>query len=341
MDNLAAVIPAAKARLEVQSVENYVPGLNQLLIKNTCIAFNPLEWKIAKLGFFPIPYPSIIGFSYGGQVEAIGDNVSGFSIGDYVVVSRKASDNDNKFGGYQKFAIASADAAIKLLRGEDLKNAASSYTNFRAVVAITNIVLGLDRPSLDGPKPKNGKKVLVYGGSSSVGSLAIQLTSQAGYTVLTTSSPRNLAFVSKLGAEKVVDHTTSGKEVIASLVAEGPFDFVLDAISLPSTVSVVVSVLEAQKGGSFVTMMPGAEDEVLPSGVTRLYDAFPFLLEREENKEAQQWVADYFPNALSRGLIQPVAVEKVKGGLKGVNDALDRLERGVSAAKLVANPWED
>jgi NADPH:quinone reductase-like Zn-dependent oxidoreductase len=340
MSNLAAILPSAKARLEVHEVEKYTPGPNELLIKNTCIAFNPLEWKIIKFELFPLQYPSILGFSYGGEVEAVGNPANGFSKGDFVVTSRRAVDNDNKYGGYQRYVVASADAAIKLASAGDLEKAASGLTNFLAVVAILNIKLGMGLPSLNGPPPKNGKKLLVYGGSSSVGSLAIQYATQAGYTVTSTSSPRNLDFVLKVGAEKVVDHTQAEKDVVALLTAEGPFDFTLDAISLPSTVNIVVSVLAAQKGGTFATMMPGPENEVLPEGVTRIYDAYPFLLEREENKQVKKWVGEFFPKAIASGSIVPTAVQKVDGGLDGANAALDRLERGVSGVKLIANPWE-
>jgi NADPH:quinone reductase-like Zn-dependent oxidoreductase len=80
--NLAAVIPTAKAPLEVREVETYLPKANEILIKNTIIAFNPVESKIAKLAIFPLEYPAILGYSYGGVVEALGSKITNFKVGD-------------------------------------------------------------------------------------------------------------------------------------------------------------------------------------------------------------------------------------------------------------------
>lgn len=63
-----------------------------------------------------------------------------------------------------------------------------------------------------------GKTILIWGGSSSVGSNAIQLAKAAGFEVVTTSSPRNFDHVKSLGASKVFD--SSSPRVIADIVAE-------------------------------------------------------------------------------------------------------------------------
>ena len=54
MANLARVIIAAKASLEVREVKIFKPGPYKLLIKNKVIAFNPIEYKIIKLGIILI-----------------------------------------------------------------------------------------------------------------------------------------------------------------------------------------------------------------------------------------------------------------------------------------------
>ncbi len=52
-----------------------------------------------------------------------------------------------------------------------------------------------------------GKSVLVWGGSSSIGSIAIQLVAAAGYKVITTASAKNHEYVKALGATAVFDHS--------------------------------------------------------------------------------------------------------------------------------------
>ena len=48
----------------------------------------------------------------------------------------------------------------------------------------------------------------------------------------------------------------------------------------------------------------------------------------------------YLPQGISNGAITLLLVEKVRGGLKGANEALDRLQKGTGGVKLIADPWE-
>lgn len=56
------------------------------------------------------------------------------------------------------------------------------------------------------PLKKNGRSILVWGGSSSVGAYAIQLASLGGFKVVATASPANFDYVRSLGADVVVDY---------------------------------------------------------------------------------------------------------------------------------------
>jgi NADPH:quinone reductase-like Zn-dependent oxidoreductase len=71
---------------------------------------------------------------------------------------------------------------------------------------------------------------------------------QAGYTVITTSSPADHALVSGFRAAAVVDHTQSADDVVAALKQHGPYDFAFDAISTPPATAINAAVLGAQSG---------------------------------------------------------------------------------------------
>jgi NADPH:quinone reductase-like Zn-dependent oxidoreductase len=77
--------------------------------------------------------------------------------------------------------------------------------------------LALQYPSAN-PKP-TGTTLLIWGGSTSVGSNAIQLAVAAGYEVITTSSPRNFDYVKRLGASQVFDYNKKStvEDVIKAL----------------------------------------------------------------------------------------------------------------------------
>jgi NADPH:quinone reductase-like Zn-dependent oxidoreductase len=197
--------------------------------------------------------------------------------------------------------------------------------------------LGIERPRLDREKSAlKNKKVLIYGGSSSFGGLSVQYLSRAGCTVVTTSSPRNRNFVEKLGASVVVDHTLESETLVDKLVGGSPYDIIVDMISLPDTIAVT-----AQGGGKLYAMEPASGAESLPRGVTRVFEPWSESLYEEKNRNLQEWVTQiYLPQCIAQGTIIPLPVEKVAGGLEGINEALDRLQKGVSGVRLVANPWE-
>lgn len=341
MANLAAIITAAKAPLEVQEVDTHTPGPNELLIKNEVIAFHPVDFKIAKLAVFPISYPAILGISFGGTVIAIGPQVTGFRVGDKVAAAKGLGSSGNQYGAYQRYVVVGETTASKVPEDIDITVPVSLTGNLATVVGLLSGSAGLDKPSLDGNVSAKGKQVLIYGGTSSFGSLAIQYAAQAGYTVVTTTSSKHKGFVSKLGAKEVVDHTQDQGVLIKALVAQGPYELVVDSISLPNTVRVTAEVVAAQGGGKLYTLQPAFGPETLPDGVTREFAHWSAALHEEKNTALLRWVyATYLPQGVAGGKIIPLPAEKVRGGLEGVNDALDRLQRGVSGVKLVADPWE-
>jgi NADPH:quinone reductase-like Zn-dependent oxidoreductase len=340
--NLAAILHSPKSPLSVHPVDFYTPGPHELLVKNTTIAFNPIEYKIAKLGAIPVDCPIILGSTFAGTIEAIGSEVTDHQIGTRVVVSKRFGVRGNQYGAYQRYVVVADKMISRVPDGIDEIVPASLMMNLTCVVGLFTGRLGLDRPRLDGPKPAaKNKKVLVYGGSSSFGGLSNQYLSQAGYTTVTTSSPRNRSFVDKLGAGVVVDHTLESDALIDRLVAEGPYDIVVDMISLSSTIAVTASVLAAQGGGKLYAMEPAFGAESLPEGVTRVFEPWSESLYDEKNRDLQEWVTQtYLPQGIAQGAIIPLPIDKVVGGLEGINEALHRLLQGVSGVKLVANPWE-
>ncbi|KAF2670373.1 GroES-like protein [Microthyrium microscopicum] len=337
--NEAIIIPAAKAPLEIILVETYTPGPKELLIRNEAIALNPAEWKIAKLGIFPLNYPVISGFSFGGTVTSIGSSVTRFQVGDRVAASMYFPPKQgNQYGGYQKFVVVGEETAAKVPDAVDIATGAALTGNLTTVVGIFEGRLGLGKPDFEKGVVGKGEKVLVYGGSSSLGSLSVQYVAQAGYEVVTTSSPRNMGWVSGLGATAVVDHTLGDEETAKALIERGPYVAVVDTISLEDTILVNKKVLDAQGGGTLFGVAVSAEDKI-PEGLTYESMSWPAILHEERNAGLMSWsFHEYLEQALAKGKLITPPIEKIGGGLKGVQVALDKLEKGVSGVKLVVDP---
>ena len=121
--------------------------------------------------------------------------------------------------------------------------------------------LALDLPSTSIEPGSTGGVVVVWGGSSSVGSCAIQLLKNSGYEVFATASKRNLAYVKELGATAAFDY--SGSDVVGEIVnalmgkeVAGYFD----AISHQETVQAMVQIASKSNGVKFVaSVLPGTE----------------------------------------------------------------------------------
>ncbi|KAF4834493.1 Dehydrogenase azaJ [Colletotrichum tropicale] len=341
MPHSAAVIPAATTPLVVQDVETPQPGSHELLIKNEFIALVPIDAKLAKLGVFPIPYPAILGTSYGGTVTAVGPNVTDFKVGDKVASAKTAGAEGNKFGAFQKQVIARDVTTSKLPTSVDFSGPVGLIGNFSTVIGLFNEHLGLHKPGAHSKAPPNGKKILVYGGTSSFGSLSVQYLAQAGYDVVTTTSPRHKSLVAKLGAVKVIDHTQSSDAVIKALNAEGPYDYVVDSISLPDTIKITGGVLGAQGGGKIYALLPPFGPDDLPADVTREFGSWSAPLGEEKNAGLLKWAFNtYFPQAIAENKLIPLPTQKIDGGLGALNEALDILNKGVSGLKVVVNPQE-
>ncbi|KAF0318590.1 F-box domain protein [Colletotrichum asianum] len=337
MPHSAAVIPAATTPLVVQDVETPQPGSHELLIKNELIALVPIDAKLAKLGVFPIPYPAILGTSYGGTVTAVGPNVTDFKVGDKVASAKTAGAEGNKFGAFQKQVIARDVTTSKLPASVDFSGPVGLIGNFSTVIGLFNEHLGLHKPDAHSKSPPNGKKILVYGGTSSFGSLSVQYLAQAGYDVVTTTSPRHKSLVAKLGAVKVIDHTQSSDAVIKALNAEGPYDYVVDSISLPDTIKITGGVLGAQGGGKIYALLPPFGPDDLPAGVTREFGSWSAPLGEEKNAGLLKWAFNtYFPQAIAENKLIPLPTQKIDGGLGALNEALDILNKGVSAKDEVS-----
>lgn len=340
LENLAAIIPSAKAVIELSSGPIYSPGPHELLVKNTSLAFNPLEWKVQKLGFFTTSYPAITGFSFGGTVVALGSAVTGFSVGDRVVVA-KSLNLGNQYGTFQKYALAKDATISRVPDSVSLDDASAVISNLMTTVGALNIAMGMERPPLEGTAPKRREKILIYGGSSVLGSLAAEFATRAGYTVVTTSSPKNKADVEMFASDGVIiDHTLSKDKLVDAIVKEGPYDYLFDTITSPATKPILAGVLVAQGGGSYWSVAAAYPESDLPSNVERKGMSYPPLV--EGNEEVRKWFyEEYLPRGLESGAVSIPKIEKLKGGLGAVQDALDKMREGkTGGAKLIADPWE-
>jgi NADPH:quinone reductase-like Zn-dependent oxidoreductase len=192
-------------------------------------------------------------------------------------------------------------------------------------------------------KTEQGKKILIWGGSSAMGSLSISYAKQAGYTVISTSSKHNFDLLKSLGADYVFNHSDPATvDAIRNLF---PIDYWFDTISLKSTVSTILKILapegEPITKANVLLLLPPAwvGIDTFPEGVTTQFHRFS--THSPENAEWHKHFLGrdgFMEQGIRSGVIKGVPPE-VLGGLDQVEAGIDAVWNGVSGKKIVIEPW--
>ena len=175
---------------------------------------------------WPHKAPYIPGWDVAGIVEAVGDEVEGFAVGDEVYAYHRPEferDPTDVISANGCLAEYVSVPAHRLAR----KPASASWSEAAGLpLAGLTAYQGLH----DHLKLVAGSSVLITGGSGGVGGLAVQLAKAAGLTVVATCSAKNVAYVAGLGADVVIDYGAG--DVAAAVLARFPggVDAVLDTI---------------------------------------------------------------------------------------------------------------
>lgn len=147
-----------------------------------------------------------------------------------------------------------------------LVNAAVLPISISTAASALFLELQAPLPSFD-PTP-TGKKILVWGGSSSVGSSAIQFAVAAGLEVVTTASSVNHDLVRSLGATHIFDYKSPDVVDQISLLLK-PGDLVVDTISSQDTQAKCAGILARLGGGKLPVMLPA--EMKLPKNVDAVF----------------------------------------------------------------------
>ncbi|KAL8714398.1 MAG: hypothetical protein Q9220_001731 [cf. Caloplaca sp. 1 TL-2023] len=280
-------------------------------------------------------YPIIPGVDVAGTIVEVGKNVTRYKVGDRVLgcaiglINKKFSDS-----GFQEYTVLRAVLSSSIPDSMSFEQAAVIPLGLTTAASglYPDDHLHLAYPTLD-PKPQD-KTLLIWGGASSVGSNATQLAVGSGYQVITTSSAKNFEFMKKLGASQVFDYTKPNvvDEVLAALKGK-PGAGIFDAIG-GAGVEKCLEVAAKSDDFKFVSTVQQVPEK-LPEGVSAKY---MFSVGIEHNEVGKAVFERFLPEALARGKYIAAPDAHVIGkGLEHVQAALDMMEKGVSAKKIVVS----
>ncbi|KAJ8088416.1 hypothetical protein PM082_022489 [Marasmius tenuissimus] len=186
---------------------------------------------------------------------------------------------------------------------------------------------------------KAGEPILILGGSSSVGQLVIQIAKHLGYSpIITTSSVKHADRLKSLGATHVMDRSTPDASLVSEIQGithNKPIELVYDAVGAINQAQIDLLA----PGGAYVLA-----DPLVLGAKLAFNDGRRLLIAGGVVHGFKEFGASLFEKLeglLERGVIKPLRVEKLPGGLNGILDGLARLQRNeVSGVKLVVDPSE-
>lgn len=298
------------------------PGAYQVLIKVLAAGVNRPDLMQRK-GLYPPPpgASTVLGLEVAGTIEAIGSEVNQFKLGDAVCALLTG-------GGYAEYCLASACCCLPIPKGLSLIQAAALPETFFTVWS--NL--------FDRAKLQAGESLLVHGGTSGIGTAAIQLGRAFGSQVIVTAgSQEKCEYCQKLGADLAINyrqqdfveavmHHTGGKGV----------DVVLDMIG-GDYLSRNLKCLSLDGRLQQIAIQNGGKSEINLASVLmkRLTIAGTTLRPRSDEfkaKIAQQLFTNVWP-LLESGQLEPI-IDSVFPLAKAAQ-AHERMESSQHIGKII------
>ncbi|KAK5659686.1 hypothetical protein OQA88_895 [Cercophora sp. LCS_1] len=326
MSNQAAFLTATQSPFEIRPVPIPTPKPNEIVIK-TAASFGPAVFPFLQL-------PTIIGEDLAGTITPVGSLVANFKPGDHVAALSLAA--------FQRHVAVPSHLAIPIPSSLPFEQAAvlPLRLSVAAQALFSKSYLALRLPISGGNTEQNNGSILIWGGSTSVGSNAIQLAKAAGYEVITTASPRNFEYVKSLGATGVFDYNspTIKEELLAAFQGKKVVGAIANRAPTPEGHKVIVdtcaAVVKGIQGANRFLACTMVLREDAPEGVEAKF--VQTFIEPGSEELAGEIYGGYVAKALASGEFVATPKAAVEGkGLEGIQGAIEVVAKGVSAVKVV------
>ena len=233
----------------LRPVKRNVPVLksDEILIKVAAAGVNRPD-VVQRMGLYPPPpgASDLPGLEVAGEVVEIGEGVTSFSKGDSVCSLVSG-------GGYAEYVNAPATQSLPIPKGFDLNTAAGIPETFFTVWS----------NMFDRAKLLDGESILIHGGSSGIGTTAIQLAREFGaISYVTVGNSKKARFCQKLGAKASINYKENDfyDEIKAITDGEG-VNVILDIVG-GSYLSRNIRLLKPDGRLLQVSLMEGAKAEI-------------------------------------------------------------------------------
>lgn len=289
-----------------------------------------------------VSYPVVLGEDIAGTIVARG-NATRFAVNDRVIGFAQGATKGPSMGGFQEYVVVESDVTCRIPDSMSFEQGVVLPLGFStaAYALVSEEYFGLEIPGSGNSSPSDTsqgkgsekKTLLIWGGSSSVGSNAIQLAVASGLEVLTTASPRNFKGLKDLGADLVFDYTAPDvvSRIVHELNARSNCVGIFQAAGFAASLGPTLEVASLIKSDVLVVTTVPLQEGVVPDGVRA-----KMLFGGNQDVILNLW-RQFLPKALEdgryRALPDPLVIKT--RGLQGIQEGYDVLKKGVSAKKVV------
>jgi NADPH:quinone reductase-like Zn-dependent oxidoreductase len=191
---------------------------------------------------FTKPKNPVLGLVLSGEIEETGQDIKQFKIGDSVIGFTGYS-----FGAYAEYKCMSekeSKLGCLALKPNNMSHEETASVSYGGILAIHYL------RKMDIQK---GQKVLIYGASGAIGTMAVQIVKSYGAEVTGVCGSSNIELVKSLGAEKAIDYTQ--KDAINKLEV---YDYILDAVGKNKKSELKIEAKKAlSQNGKYVSVDDG------------------------------------------------------------------------------------
>ncbi|KAJ8495120.1 hypothetical protein ONZ45_g12998 [Pleurotus djamor] len=338
---MQAICVTSKGTLELRRIPRPTPGIGEAIIKVVAAAQNPSDLK----NLFGLKREgSVLGCDFAGVVVELGPPLEGNDLHKVTVGQRVAGfvrGGVDTHGAFAEYVASPVGTLLNVPDSWSFEDAAqvclAGYTACQCLYEAHSLPTPFD------PAPPQPVDILVWGGTTAVGYLVIQLAAMAGLRVITTASPRYTELLKKLGATEVFDYKDpqAGKKIHA--LTNGRLMHAVDCISEKTTPFQIALAL-SQEGGTIACLLTypsrlGKQDinVIMPLAYTVLRYWNPEECPEKRSKQIEfgARAADILNRLMESGKLTPMRKKLYTNGLVDVFDGIAYMtESKVSGEKI-------
>ncbi|KAH3682317.1 hypothetical protein WICPIJ_006732 [Wickerhamomyces pijperi] len=359
----AAVIakdPFTSGLTEIAMIPIAEPNEHQIRIKTVAFAANPTDW--IHIAYQQGVAGDLIGSDCSGVVEKVGSKVTGFKVGDIVSTFCHGGYCKER-GTFTEYVIADPSVTLRyasvndkvLPVGETQHGHIQTYEGAASVtLALVTSVLSM-AGNLNAQPEDKGKYILIWGGATATGVIAIQVAKLGfGLRVVTVASPKHSEFLRSIGADLVFDYRDPNVNEKISQATNGEIRYVFDIIAEKTTFQAAYSAYKTATGPVKVNSLSMLDEQALTidtsipknfqitiptfaysanGDTVRLFGGV-FKADDETLARYNKFWNEVVPEILPQ--IQNTNLKVLKPGFQSVNEALGSLQsKSVSGEKIV------